>query len=52
METGRGSNVMGSPLAAVDHLITVLAALPGATPLQANELVTTGTLTSAFPILP
>src|SRR5665811_2090862 len=46
-EVGRGSNVLGSPLAAVAHLIAVLAKQPQYLPLQANEMVTTGTVTSA-----
>lgn len=49
-DTGRGANVLGTPLAAVAHLISVLANQPGAQPLQAGELVTTGTLTAALPI--
>jgi 2-oxo-3-hexenedioate decarboxylase len=47
---GRGANALGSPLAAVAHLTGVLAKQPGAQPLAAGELVTTGTLTDAFPI--
>lgn len=46
-EVGRGSNVLGSPLAAVAHLIAVLAKQPQYVPLQAGEIVTTGTLTAA-----
>jgi 2-oxo-3-hexenedioate decarboxylase len=49
-DTGRGSNVLGSPLAAAGHLIALLAKQPQAKPLQAGELVTTGTLTGALPI--
>jgi 2-oxo-3-hexenedioate decarboxylase len=49
-DTGRGSNVLGSPLAAAAHLIAVLAKQPQAKALQAGELVTTGTLTGALPI--
>jgi 2-oxo-3-hexenedioate decarboxylase len=49
-DTGRGCNVLGSPLSAVAHLISVLAKQPQAKPLQAGELVTTGTLTRALPI--
>jgi 2-keto-4-pentenoate hydratase len=50
--TGTGSNVLGSPLASVAHLIAVLSADPTFPPLQANELVTTGTLTAVQPLLP
>jgi 2-oxo-3-hexenedioate decarboxylase len=49
-EQGQGSNALGSPLLAVAHLIDVLAQQPQALPLQAGELVTTGTLTPALPI--
>jgi 2-oxo-3-hexenedioate decarboxylase len=49
-DTGRGSNVLGSPLKAAAHLIAVLAKQPHAKALQGGELVTTGTLTGAFPI--
>ncbi len=47
VEVGKGSNALGSPLAAIVHLVTTLATQPGAEPLQAGELVTTGTLTTA-----
>ena len=51
-EVGRGFNVLGSPLAAIAHLIAVLAKQPQYTPLQANEMVTTGTITMAQTIHP
>ena len=51
-ERGKGSNVLGSPLAAIGHLLAVLAKQPQARPLEAGELVTTGTLTTALPIHP
>jgi len=47
VETGKGSNVMGSPLAAIAHLLSVLAKQPNYAPLQAGEIVTTGTVTTA-----
>lgn len=47
VETGRGVNVLGSPLAAISHLVSVLAGNPDHTPLQAGEIVTTGTITTA-----
>jgi 2-keto-4-pentenoate hydratase len=50
VETGRGSNVLGSPLAAIAHLLDVLAKQPHAAPLGAGELVTTGTITTAQPV--
>lgn len=46
VETGKGSNVLGGPIEAVKHLISLLATL-GHPPLRAGELVTTGTLTNA-----
>lgn len=49
-ETGTGANVMGSPLLAIAHLVAVLEKQPDALPLQAGELVTTGTITAAFPV--
>ena len=49
---GGGELVLGSPLLALAHLIEVLAGLPGHPPLAAGELVTTGTLTAALPVVP
>ena len=47
---GGGWNVLGSPLLAVAHLLHVLAGQQRFDPVQAGELVTTGTLTSPPPI--
>lgn len=52
VETGKGSNVLGSPLAAIAHLLSVLAKQPEYLPLQAGEIVTTGTITTAQSIRP
>lgn len=49
-ETGRGANVLGSPLRAIAHLIAVLQKQSPNMPLQAGELVTTGTITKAFAV--
>lgn len=49
---GKGRNVLGSPLAAIAHLIAVLARQPQSMPLQANEIVTTGTVTAAQVVRP
>jgi 2-keto-4-pentenoate hydratase len=49
-EVDRGSNVLGSPLAAVAHLIAVLGKQPNYMHLQANEMVTTGTITTALSV--
>ncbi len=50
VDRGGGSNVLGSPLNALLHLIGVLAAQPRFAPLAAGEIVTTGTLTDAWPV--
>ena len=50
LETGKGGNVLGNPLQAVVHLMEVLAGQPHAQPLQAGEIVTTGTVTSAYAV--
>lgn len=51
-ETGKGSNVLGSPVAAIAHLLSVLANQPDSMPLQAGEIVTTGTITTAQSVRP
>ena len=51
-ETGQGANVLGNPLAAVVHLMQVLASQSPHQSLRANELVTTGTVTSAYSVQP
>lgn len=47
VECGKGSNVLGNPLAAIAHLISVLAKQAPSAPLHAGEIVTTGTITTA-----
>lgn len=49
-ERGSGINVLGSPLAAMAHLIAAIETQALRRPVQANELITTGTLTAAFPL--
>jgi 2-oxo-3-hexenedioate decarboxylase len=49
-DQGQGSNVMGSPLNAVSHLLDVVSRQAGAPQVQAGEIVTTGTLTQALTI--
>jgi len=49
---GRGQNVLGSPLSSLGFLVDVLASQPEAAPLRAGEVVTTGTLTDAYPPAP
>jgi 2-oxo-3-hexenedioate decarboxylase len=50
--TGGGDLVLGSPLNALAYLVRTLAALPDHPPLEAGELITTGTLTTALPVEP
>jgi 2-oxo-3-hexenedioate decarboxylase len=52
MERGNGANVLGSPALALAHLAGLLAELPQFPPLSKGEIVTTGTLTDAFPVKP
>jgi 2-oxo-3-hexenedioate decarboxylase len=46
------SNVLDGPLIALRHLAETLAQDPHSPPLAAGEIVTTGTLTRAFPVAP
>ena len=50
VETGKGWNVLGSPLNAMQHLASVLADQGERAALAPGEIVTTGTLTLAYPI--
>ena len=50
VDAGRGSNVIGSPLGVIDHLTAVLAQQGRGEDLKAGEIVTTGTLTAAWPV--
>ena len=52
LDRGVGSNVLGSPLAALAHLLEVLAKQPDAPALAAGEVVTTGVITDAHPVVP
>jgi 2-keto-4-pentenoate hydratase len=52
VDRGTGENVLGSPLAALAHLVELLARQSGAPPLGAGEIVSTGTLTDAHPVAP
>jgi 2-oxo-3-hexenedioate decarboxylase len=49
---GGGALVLDSPLNALAHLVKLLETLPGHPKLEAGELVTTGTLTTALPVAP
>jgi len=52
IDNGSGSNVLDGPIQAVGHLSKVLSGDRINPPLRKGELVTTGTLTRAFPIAP
>src|SRR3954452_9187788 len=52
VDRGAGENVLGSPLIALSHLISVLSKQPAAPALAAGEIVTTGTLTDAHAVIP
>jgi 2-oxo-3-hexenedioate decarboxylase len=52
MDTGHAVNVLDGPVSALRHLVGVLALDAEAMPLTAGEMITTGTLTRAFPVSP
>jgi len=52
IDRGVGANVLKSPALALAHLARVLAGLPQFPPLVAGEIVTTGTITDAWPVMP
>lgn len=52
VETGRAANVLGGPLSALRYLVETIAGDAVGVPLQAGEIVTTGTLTDAHPVRP
>ena len=50
IDSGGGAAVLDSPLHALRHLVDMLAHDPHNPPLAAGEIVSTGTLTKAFPV--
>ena len=52
VERGVGANALGHPAAALAHLASTLASQLQFEPLAAGEVITTGTLTAAMPIMP
>jgi len=52
VDRGLGEIVLGSPLAALGHLVRLLSTQPAARPLAAGEIISTGTLTDAHPVAP
>jgi 2-keto-4-pentenoate hydratase len=49
-DEGTGANVLDGPLQALLHFVNELRAIPGAPALQAGDVITTGTLTDAWPV--
>jgi 2-oxo-3-hexenedioate decarboxylase len=47
---GVGANALGHPALALAHLVDVLGRQSRFEPLEAGEVITTGTLTAAMPI--
>lgn len=45
--SGKGTDVLGSPLLALHQLVKEIADTPGTSPIRAGEVITTGTLTDA-----
>lgn len=52
IERGGGSKVLDGPLSTIRHLMALLADDPHNPPLAAGEIVSTGTLTRAYPVKP
>ena len=52
VDRGVGANVLDSPALALAHLARLVADQPQVPPLAAGEIITTGTLTDAWPVAP
>jgi 2-oxo-3-hexenedioate decarboxylase len=50
VDRGVGSNVLGGPAHALAFLARVVASQSAAPPLAAGEIVTTGTISDAWPV--
>jgi hypothetical protein len=50
VDRGKAANVLDGPLSALCHLVGALARDPVNSPLASGDIVTTGTLTRAFPL--
>ena len=50
VDKGIGANVLGGPLSAMKHLVALLDRDRANPPVAGGEIITTGTLTKAFPI--
>ncbi len=52
IDSGQAANVLGGPVSALRHLASAIAQDAEATPLAAGDIITTGTVTRAFPLSP
>lgn len=52
VDRGQGANVLDGPLHALHHFVLELQRCPGAPALQPGDVVTTGTWTDAFALVP
>lgn len=52
IDQGCGTNVLDGPMHALLHFVRELRACPGAPTLNAGDVITTGTWTDAWPVLP
>lgn len=50
VDRGQSANVLDGPLLALRHLVELLASDPSQPALATGEMITTGTLTRAFPV--
>ena len=50
VDRGDAANVLGGPVSALRHFVREFADRPHALELRAGDLVTTGTVTRAFPV--
>lgn len=52
VDRGAASDVLGGPLSALRSMVDGIAMWPMSRPLAVGDLITTGTVTRAFPVLP
>lgn len=52
VDRGTASDVLGGPLSALRSMVDGMAMRPMSRPLEAGDLITTGTVTRAFPVSP
>ena len=52
IDSGVGSNVLGSPLLALGYLTELLSRQPESPALEPGEIISTGTITDAHPVAP